>query len=285
MVTILSTVGAYQRLAVVPSGPDRVQAWIDQYEAAYADIFTAYYRGYGNPGTRTAAAAQVENLAAEVARREQRLRVVLARIEAEFVSLGLLSSGTDLPVVLLVGTGHSDAWVDIFRDAPTMFVALEMVGDPPDDEFLATHELVHVAHYQKQWPTVSSQPQLRDQVAFRVWAEGLAVAGTRLLNPGHPDASYLFADGEQWIRDCRAQLPTLSRTLRKSLTATDPHLVHALCGVTNEQPWPSRAGYWIGDRIVQELLESGHRMGTLLAWRPDQVVEAVRQSSVLRHGD
>lgn len=128
-------------------------------------------------------------MARDLVDREQSLRVVLGRAEAAFVAAGLLPVDAELLVVLMVGTAGSDAWVDMFRGAPTLFVALEMVGEPMSDELLVTHELVHVAHYREQLPSLASEPQLRDQVGFRVWAEGLAVAGTRLLVPDRSEAA------------------------------------------------------------------------------------------------
>jgi hypothetical protein len=134
----------------------------------------------------------VGDLARIVAHREAQLRETLTRTEEQFRRLGLLPADADVSVVLFVGTGHSDAWVEVFRQAPTLFVALEMFGDPPSVELLATHECLHVAHYRSLSRLLSSRPHLTDHVGFRIWAEGLAVAGTRLLRPGHDDAAYLL---------------------------------------------------------------------------------------------
>jgi hypothetical protein len=37
--------------------------------------------------------------------------------------------------------------MEVCRQTPTLFVALEMLDDPPSVELLATHECLHVAHY------------------------------------------------------------------------------------------------------------------------------------------
>jgi hypothetical protein len=63
--------------------------------------------------------------------------------EREFRALGLLD---ELNVVLLVGNSTANAWVDDFHGQPAMFVALELMGAPPYDGMLFSHEAVHLAH-------------------------------------------------------------------------------------------------------------------------------------------
>jgi len=265
----------------VPTGPERERAWVEQYEAAYPEVFEVYYRGYGDPEGRSESAARVERLAGDLADREQRLRLMLHRAEAAFVAAGLLSAGDELPVVLMVGTAGSDAWVDVFRGVPTLFVALEMVSGPTTDELLLTHELVHVAHYRRQVLALASDPHLREQVGFRVWAEGLAVTGTRMLMPGRAETAYFSVDSDEWFDNCRARLPLLARTIRDHLSDVDAALVHTLCGVSTGQPWPSRAGYWVGDLIARELVGSGFDLNSLLDLRPGDVADVLLRSTTL----
>jgi hypothetical protein len=79
-------------------------------------------------------------------------------------------------------------------------------------------------------------------VGFRVWAEGLAVAGTRLLCPEHDDAAYFFVPDRQWIHDCQAGLGMVAPFLLDHLNNTDAKVVDALCGATPSHPWPNRVG-------------------------------------------
>lgn len=57
---------------------------------------------------------------------------------------GLLAPAVVVSAVLMVGTNHSDAWVDVFRAGPTLFVALETLTDATRSEVLIVHEFVHV---------------------------------------------------------------------------------------------------------------------------------------------
>jgi hypothetical protein len=46
----------------------------------------------------------------------------------------------------LVGNNTANAWVEEFRGRQSMLVALELLGDPPYDGMLFSHEAVHLAH-------------------------------------------------------------------------------------------------------------------------------------------
>jgi arginine/ornithine N-succinyltransferase beta subunit len=50
------------------------------------------------------------------------------------VQRGLLAPAVVVSAVLMVGTNHSDAWVDVFRAGPTLFVALETLTDATRSE-------------------------------------------------------------------------------------------------------------------------------------------------------
>jgi len=128
-----------------------------------------------------------------------------------------------------------------------------------------------------------TRPDLRDTVGIRVWAEGLAVATSRIIHAGLGGLAYYSVDDASWVQRCRVQRQVLARTIADNLTRTDPRLVYALCGVKTDEPWPSRAGYWIGDMIVQEELSRGAAIQELLAWDPARINEALRTSTALRH--
>lgn len=280
MLAVASTIPAYQKLAEIPPA-DRVRAWQQVYEAAYPGIFACYYAGYGHGSGRGEAAAHVPELAPQLEVRQARIRAALERADVDAADYGLIAGDATINVVLLVGTRASDAWVDVFHGQPTLFVALEMLDDPDNDELLVMHEVIHIAHYHALWQVLASQSDLRNEVGFRVWAEGLAVAGTRRLRPGYPDSSYLSAPYQDWINECHDRLPAIAGALLPSLSTADPRLTYRLCGMSEDQPWPSRAGYWIGDAIACELLDEGHTLSQLLSWEPAHVVHAMCCSALL----
>ncbi|WP_114906900.1 hypothetical protein [Ornithinimicrobium murale] len=280
MLNVTSTVPAYIGLANLDPS-ERVDAWVSQYEMAHADIFEVYYSAYGNRSGREAAAGLVADFAPGVVEREAWVHTALKAAAEDLAAHGLMDADQSLDVVLMVGTGHSDAWVKIIHGIPVLFVALEMLQDPERDALLVLHELIHVVHVRALLPLLATQPALEDHVGMRVWLEGLAVAGTRLLRPGRPDTDYLFAAEGRWVQECQAALPALAATLVPNLTAPDAAIGYSLCGVTDEHPWPSRAGYWVGDQVVRELLEAGHDLPSLMPWGPDGVAQAFRESRIL----
>jgi hypothetical protein len=80
-----------------------------------------------------------------------------------------------------------------------MFVALELLGDPPYDGMLFAHEAVHLAHIHHgaaNWP---------DDVASHLIQEGVATAASRELHLAQSDSGYLWNDDQHdsWVRQCR----------------------------------------------------------------------------------
>jgi hypothetical protein len=51
---LTSTVAEYQRLANIEDHASRLQAWMDDYEAAHPDVFNIYYSCYATRATGTA---------------------------------------------------------------------------------------------------------------------------------------------------------------------------------------------------------------------------------------
>lgn len=177
MLNVVSTTAAYRLLADVPAGLERERAWVDDYEADHPSIFAAYYSGFGDPAGRREACARMDAVLADLDAREDRMLRELDAASADFVRLGLIPHDTDLDVVLMVGVGDSDARVDALRGTPTLFVALEMLREPPADALLAVHELGHVGHMRALWSRFATEPELCDHVGMRVWAEGSGGGG------------------------------------------------------------------------------------------------------------
>lgn len=229
-----------------------------------------------------AAAALVPELAPRIMARESRVQELLEEAWTEFLDQDLLHADQELNAVLMVGTGHSDAWVRVVDGQPVLFVALKMLKDAESDKLLVVHEFFHVVHVHALLQLLVSDPVLGHSVGMRVWLEGVAVAATRLLQPGHLDTDYLFVPNNQWIQECLDSLPAIAPILLPNLTAIDPTIAYSLCGVTDDYPWPSRAGYWVGDLVVREMLDSGHDLSDLITWGPDRVAWAFRESAVLQ---
>lgn len=132
MLRVTSTVPEYLRLNELGRNPREID-WVTGYEAEHADVFAIYYDGYGNRSGRANAAALVPELAPRIAARESRALETVESAAADLANRRLIEPDVDLPVVMMVGTGHSDGWVTVVGDGPVLFLALEMLRDPVRD--------------------------------------------------------------------------------------------------------------------------------------------------------
>lgn len=238
----------------------RLRAWTDDYEAAHRDVFDVYYRFYSDPSARPNAVAEMHKVAPLVQEREARAEVLARQTEREFRALGLLD---ELNVVLLVGNKTANAWVDEFRGQPAMFVALEMMGAPPYDGMLFSHEAVHLAHMHQgaaSWP---------DDVGSHLIQEGVATAASRGTHPGQSDSDYLWNDDQHdsWVRECReAERALITVVLDEMTTPAEAAHVEGLFAPDCQTAMlPPRSGYWLGDLLAQRWL-SQYKLRDVLRW-------------------
>ena len=258
---ILSTVPDYLRLA---AAADRGSAWSRSYEAAHPDVFAVYYREWGDPRHRAAAAEAVDATAPLVQEREQRARALLEQVTEDLVATGLLPD-TDVSVVLMVGQHTSNGWVTPFRREPTLFLALEFLGDTPHDDMLIVHEAIHLAH-QLAGPAWVRTPELT--TAGELFFEGLAVAATQALRPGLSDSTYFWFDDEhpEWAAECAGAAAAIAPRLKADLDET-LFAVRRRYFASPPADWdqPVRSGYWIGAEMCRGLLRN-RPLHELIRW-------------------
>jgi hypothetical protein len=197
-----------------------------------------------------AAAGDVPRQAPTLPVVEARARRLAEHAERSFRAEGLIDD--DLDVVLLVGGHTSNGWVTEHDGRDTMFLALEFLGDPPYDGVLVSHEAFHVAHLRHgagAWP---------EDGAASLFQEGLAVAVSRELHPGLPDNAYLWHDEvhDDWVEECAEMAPELAAHALGPLDAPydDPGVRSLFTGSRQEEGLPVRAGYWLGDVVLRDLM-------------------------------
>ena len=271
---ITSTVAEYQKLARIKDDASRLQAWTTDYEAAHRDVFDVYYRSYSDPGRRNGAAADVPRISPLVQEWEARAEALARQTEQEFRAQGLLD---ELNVVLLVGNHTANGWIEEFHGRQTMFVALELLGVPPYDGMLFSHEAVHLAHMHHgaaNWP---------DDVGSHLIQEGVATAASRELHPGLSDSGYLWNDDQHdsWVRECReAERALAAVVLDEMATPAEAAHVNGLFAPDCQAgTLPSRSGYWLGDLLAQHWL-SQHSLRDVLRWNHAEATD--RASNDLR---
>lgn len=271
---LTSTVAGYLALAGIEDQADRLDAWTTEYEAAHRDVFDIYYRSYSDPRRRTAAVAEVTRISPLVREREARAEALARQAEQDFRARGLLD---ELDVVLLVGNHTANGWIAEFHGRQALFVALELLGDPPYDAIVISHEALHLAHLHHgaaSWP---------DDVGACLIQEGVATAASRQLHPGLSDSGYLWTDDQHdpWVRDCReAERALTTVVLEEMATPTEaPHVRGLFAPDCQASGLPPRSGYWLADLLAQRWL-SQHSLRDVLAW--DHAEAADRASSDLR---
>ena len=257
---LTSTVAEYQKLAKIEDHAGRLEAWTTDYEAAHRDVFDVYYRSYSDPRRRSDAVAEVATISPLVREWEARAEALARQTEQEFRAQGLLD---ELNVVLLVGNHTANGWIEEFHGRQTMFVALELLGAPPYDGMLFSHEGVHLAHMRQgaaTWP---------EDVGSHLVQEGVATAASRELHPGRSDSDYLWNDDQHdsWVRDCRqAERALIALVLDEITTPAEASHVKGLFAPDCQAlTLPPRSGYWLGDLLAQQWLAQ-HSLRDVLGW-------------------
>jgi hypothetical protein len=259
-VRLTTTVPEYQKLAEIEDQASRLEAWTNEYEAAHRDVFDVYYRSYSDPRRRIDAVADVGRISPLVREREARAEALARQAEQEFRARGLLE---EIDVVLMVGNRTANGWVEEFHGRQSLFVALELLGGPPYDGVLVSHEALHLAHMHHgaaNWP---------EDVGTHLIQEGVATAASRELHPGLSDSGYLWTDDQHgpWVRECREAERGLTALVLDELTtpAEAPHVKGLFAPDCRASSLPSRSGYWLGDRLAQHWL-SQYSLRDVLRW-------------------
>lgn len=270
---VLSTVATWLEVATLPTAQDRAAAWVASYEARFPSVFEVYYRAWGDPSARDVAATQAPALVDQVVAAELRAMDLLGRAEADFRTHGLLN-GDDLRAVLMVGGHTSNGWVAEHQGRPTLFLALEYLGEPPFDHLLVVHELAHVVQAHR-----SAATRARTfPASLAVMVEGAATTTSRVLRPGFDDGAYLWMDDDHdaWLEQCTCATGGIAALLLEHPDTHDDH--EAVAPLFRNRPGaaiPPRSGYWVGDLISRTMLQQGCGLRELLSLGPSQAHDLV----------
>lgn len=257
MVRIISTVPEFVRLRDVTPGEARVKAWRDQYEAAHRSAFQVYYRAWGDPKRRAESAVEFDHLVPLVQDREVRAKALIDHAAQQLDILGLAG---DRPwhAVLLVGVGSSNGWVATLDGFRTLFLALELLPEPPFDAVLVAHEALHAVQEGEVWD---------ETVGANLWREGAAAALSRRVRPGISDSGYLWFDESHsdWVEACAIRRVELIEHVRTNLHNGDAAVIRDIFSMPQGSTIPHRCGYWVGDQLITTLLDQGCEPRELLS--------------------
>ena len=238
--------------------------WHELYEEPNRELFDLYYTNWASPDGLDAALdrlpAEAPTIAARAASLPMRI-IDAAGTTARFFD----RPEPDLDIQLLVGLFSSDGWVTDFRGRRTLFLAVEYI--PPYDDVFFVHECTHLVHGEAGFDG--------ETVAAGAFAEGLAVAASAELEPGHDEGVYLWMrDGrEDWLAECIAREDELRARLRADFDSEDADVyARWFLGRPNDSGLPSRCGYFVASRWIREL---GVPYPELVCWDYDRARAAL----------
>lgn len=222
------------------------------YESTYPSVFEHYYHYWSRrrPECHWPTVDEVNTRLSLVHDR-------LAIIESRFALRGLDLEHLD--IVLFVGQGTTNGHALYDGEAFKVWIPIETyTTELLCDVFLA-HEIVHALHYTNAPSWYFSDLDERHRVGRLLITEGIATHLSRELM-GLTEAESLWADalvGDElqcWMDKCSEQYAELCGRLSQQF---DVSIVDSefFCVYDLGDVYRSRAGYYVGSRLVRELVE------------------------------
>jgi len=79
------------------------------------------------------------------------------------------------------------------------------------------------------------------------------------------------------VRSCEADTQIITTMARDNIVNADEAIVRGLFSLPDNSPIPHRAGYWLGDKLVSDLIASGASAPRLLGASYEEAVELACQ--------
>jgi hypothetical protein len=189
----------------------------------------------------------------------------------------------DFPIYVTATFGVLDGAGRIVAGRPSMVIGVDTLSAIESTAQLPVffaHELFHRYHYQAAG--FSDDLSEKDLVWRSLWAEGLATYVSVKLNPSNP-----LADALLLPRDLEARTRPLLSQMAAQLIAALDHVDSRVFAKFFEfgdrgaesAGWPSRAGYYIGYLVAEDLgrrhslTELAHLKGPKLRWEIGEALE------------
>jgi Predicted Zn-dependent protease (DUF2268) len=258
--------------------------WRQLYEEPNRALFDLYYSRYGTRGRAAQVLDRLVAVGPTVRATAPRVAALVERVAPRCADL-LGVADHDLRYVLMVGLFQSVAWQAEFEGAPTSFLALET--EPNQDlaavELTLAHETAHALH-----GLASGIRAEGTHVGEGLLWEGIAVVTTVRLCPGRPEAAYLSPaettdvgqTRDEWLAACDRRGWELRERLLADLDRDDVRTFAAYFWEADQHAprgLPPRAGYVVGYRLVEALLDR-HHLAEVVRWPPERARTMVRQA-------
>ena len=237
---------SFARKAALETPLLREALWREKYEDAYPEVFAGFYAADGSPSGRAAIVREISRVRS---RSEEAAGVVREGIRAAAAALPSL---LDVPAepepvhVLMVGTFTTNATVGKLNDEVAVFHCLEWFQTAEGTRVLVAHETTHAYH---QIAMGAKGPE--DDAAWMAFSEGLAIAASRAIVPGLPEADYFWyghPEVESWLPWCQEHRDKLIQHFRASLDVPETVETYFGGGMIEGQ-W--RVGFWLADELIR----------------------------------
>ncbi|MHB1533326.1 MAG: hypothetical protein ACYC1D_01685 [Acidimicrobiales bacterium] len=266
---------AFARKGFLQSPYARERLWVEEYEAAYRDVFDAFYAVEPQTSGRAAMVRDLSKVREMVSEAAPVMADLIGEVEPAVARALDMAEAPAPHHVLLVGPMSASAVVGRVADQVTLFHCLEWFNSAEGARLLVAHEDAHAFH---QMRLGEASP---DDAAWTAFYEGVAVQASRAVVPGRPEEDYFwygYGGFEDWLPWCREQHKMLEERFAKSLDEPETSDTFFGSGLVDGR-W--RVGFYLADKLVGRL---GRPLPELVAMTVDEGRAAIREALGARLG-
>ncbi|MGH9165799.1 MAG: hypothetical protein ACRDZW_09845 [Acidimicrobiales bacterium] len=271
---ILDTTPAFEnfaRTAFLDPPEQREGLWRERYEGVHPEVFAAFYAGQPDQSGRAALVRELSRIRQLAKEAGPLVAGIIEDVEPKVAEvLGVTATTSSPQHVLMVGPHTTNALVGRLDGEVTLFHCLEWFFDEDGNRVLVAHEDAHAWHEL----ALGGEPP-REDAAWLAFSEGVAIAASRLVVPGRPEADYFwygYGGFEEWLPWCREHRAELVERFAAGLDDAETGETFFGGGLV-EGRW--RTGYFVADLVVTAL---GRSLPELVALPVDEARATVRKT-------
>ena len=267
---ILPSFEEYARSVFVDTPFVRESKWVELYEQANPEIFTAFYEGQEGAVGRAAVVRELTIVRDRVRQGGPVLHKVIEELEPAVRDALGLAPEPDPVHVLMVGPYSINVLVGKLGNDVALFHCVEWFQSEEGSRVLVAHEDAHAWHR-----IVLGAVPGEDDAAWMAFSEGLATQVSRAVVPERPEDDYFWYGHEgfeDWLPWCQEHRGELLARFRDELDT--PGTANAFFGSgLVEKRW--RVGYYVADLLVAAMERP---LPELVALPVDDARQAVRDA-------
>lgn len=222
------------------------------YESSYPQLFDHYYRFWSSrrPDCRWPTVSEIDERVLLVHER-------LALLESRFAKQNFQLD--DLEIILFVGQGTTNGHSFLDKGDFKVWLPVETYATALFSDVFLAHEILHALHYTQAPSWYFSDLDERHRIGRLLITEGVATYLSEIIS-GVSEGESLWADvlvGEElnaWMKACSDRYVELCSKLGQQF---DVSTVDSgfFCLYDFGDVCRARAGYYVGSRLVRELVE------------------------------